>query len=259
MISYLGVTLEELVSTFEDSLAYTEARLDREYSSPYSSVGKPQKPILKAVKPSDELRPSRQRASFEDWDDWDDDDAEVDVYVDDNGVLHSLAECLPIAAEAVVGFLTDYIVTDELDDAWLNLELARGALLGLRICLPAFEDIPEVMCAYKFKIDRDPKNGLPVFVSAEALPAGASMTESLTRSENLYEGVVSDDTSIEEYFDKMKVPEAERYDLGEAISEAVFALADEQCGIAFDAKKFRSGILRLAAKHRMHVVPSNPH
>lgn len=267
MISYLGVTIDELVTTFEDALAYSEDRTGRSYSASYkpdpttirknaSSIKTVDSAGIRAKKIYDDV------ASKDFWDsldDEDDEDVTIDVFVDEDGRLHSLAESLSFAAEALVGFLTDYIITDEIDDEWLTLDLARGALLGLRISLPTFEEIPEVTCAYRFRIERDLKTGLPTYISAKSLDSRALLLDTLTRTSTHYEGIVSDETSLDLLFLTAGIPEAERYDLGEAISEAVFHLADEQCGIAFDAKKFRGEIMRLAARHRMHVVPNDSH
>lgn len=254
MISYVGVTIDELVTTFDDSLVYSDNRVGRVHAAPYVALDAI--PPLKAV-PNDETR--ADDFAPDGWKDLDEEEGDIDVFVDEDGRLHSLAESLSVAADALVAFLTDYIITDEIDDEWLTLDLARAALLGLRVSLPAFEEIPDVTCAYKFRIDRDPKTGQANFVTARALNGGTLLLDTLSRTPTHYEGVVSDETALDELFISSGIPEAERFALGEALSEAVFHLADEQCGIAFDVMKFRGEIMRLAARHRMHVVPKETH
>lgn len=254
MISYVGVTIDELVTTFDDALIYSDNRVGRVHAAPY--VGLNAVPPLKSVplagaisRDITSLPLDETIAGLEDL------EADLDVFIDEDGRLHSLAESLSVAAESLVAFLTDYIITDEIDNEWLTLDLARSALLGLRVSLPSLEEIPEVTCAYKFRIDRDPKTGMPIFVTARAMSGTALLLDTLSRTSSYYEGVVSDETALDELFIASGVPENERFALGEAISDAVFHLADEQCGIAFDVMKFRGDIMRLAARHRMHVVP----
>ncbi len=257
MISYLGVSVDELVISFEGAVVYTEDREGRTYSAPYSAHTKSRK--LKTDKTRSPGLRSFLNADDDDWDELDDDDVpEYEVFADNEGRLHAFAESLPFAADALINFLTDYIITDEMDESWMTLDMARGALFGLRMSLPTFEEIPFVPCSYRFRVDRDPRNGMPMNITANALPMG-SVSNRLERNDLFYEGVVSDDTDLDELFAAMKIPEAERFDLGEAISEGVFHLADQQCAIAFDVKKFRGDILRYAARNRMHVVPSNTH
>lgn len=263
MISYLGVTVDELVQTFEAAFSFSDDRTDRVHEEAYhleeiSFDGIQGLPSGEDLDHSElDLEDDLDEEDF-DIDDMDDEDDFVDVFVDDDGRLHSLGESVAFAAEAVVGFLTDYMITDEIDDDWLTLDLARGALLALRISLPTIEEMPEVTCAYSFKITRDLSTGLPNFVSMKALSSETMLLDCLTRTETHYEGVVSDETALDDLFESVNIPEAERYALGDAISEAVFHLADEQCGIAFDVKKFRSDLIRLAARHRVHVVPNEP-
>jgi len=260
MISYLGVTVDELVQLFEAAFSFSDDRTDRVYEEAYHL----EEIIIDAN--NDLLTGDLSAASEIQDDDFDDEEDEfddededldddfVDVFVDDDGRLHSLGESLSFAAEAVIGFLTDYIITDDIDEDWLSLDHARGALLALRISLPTLEEVPEVACAYSFSIDRDAKTGLPSFVSMKALSPETTLLDSLTRTDTHYTGVVSDETALEELFASVGIPENERYPLGDAISEAAFHLADEQCGIAFDVSKFRSDLMKLAAKHRVHVV-----
>jgi hypothetical protein len=255
MISYLGVNIDELVTTFEASFSFSDDRTDRVYEAPYHLeeiiIDETDEVLQAELAEADEYHED----DFEDDDEeFEDDDDFVDVFVDDEGRLHSLGESLSFAAEAVVGFLTDYIITDDLDEEWLSLNHARGALLALRISLPSIEEVPDITCAYSFNIKRDPSTGLPSFVTMKALSADTILLDSLTRTSDHYEGVVSDETALDDLFDSVGIPEEERYALGDAISEAVFHLADEQCGIAFDIKKFRGDLLKLAAKHRVHVV-----
>ena len=259
MLSYLGVTIDELVRTFEDSLTYTGDRAGRVYAAAYAAEDQAPSIPLKALSPGQTLKLASDEQDDE-WDELDDDEeAMIDVFIDEDGRLHSLAESLFYAGEALVGFLTDYIITDEIDRDWLSLDLARGALLGLRISLPVFEEIPEVTCAYKFKIDRDPKTGAPVFVTARVLDQGPVLPDLITRTPTSYEALVSDETDLDDLFEVSGIPEAEHFALEDAMSDAVMHLSDEKCGIAFDVKKFRGDIMRLAARHRMHVVPKETH
>lgn len=257
MISYLGVTVDELVLTFENSFAFSDDRTDRVYEAPYhleEIIIDPQDDEVLAAELAEAESLDEQDELDDEEEEYEDDEEFVDVFVDDDGRLHSLGESLSFAAEAVVGFLTDYIITDELDDEWLTLNHARGALLALRISLPTIEDVPEIACAYSFSIARDPKSGLPSFVTMKALSGDTLLLDSLTRSATHYEGVVSDETALDDLFESVGIPQDERFPLGDAISEAVFHLADEQCGIAFDVKKFRGDLMKLAARHKVHVV-----
>jgi hypothetical protein len=257
MISYLGVNIDELVLTFENAFAFSDDRTDRVYEAPYHL----EEIIIEAM--GDEVLAADlaeaeahddEMDEEDDEHDYEDEEEFVDVFVDDDGRLHSLGESLSFAAEAVVGFLTDYIITDDIDEEWLSLNHARAALLALRISLPTIEDVPEIACAYSFKITRDAETGLPNFVTMKALSGDTLLLDSLTRTETHYEGVVSDETGLDELFDSVNIPENERFALADAISEAVFHLADEQCGIAFDVKKFRGELMKLAARHKVHVV-----
>src|SRR5688572_793326 len=114
MISYLGVTFDELLQAFEDSFAFSDDRPDRLLEEPIE-------------------------VSEEDADDEADDDNEVDdtdeendgITIDEQGQLHAFGETVPDAAETALAFLTDYIVADNMDESWLPLHEARGALLAL--------------------------------------------------------------------------------------------------------------------------------
>ncbi len=257
MISYLGVTIDELVQTFEAAFSFSDDRTDRVHEEPYHLeeviIDENNDALIAELAEASDIQDDDFDDEEDEFEDEGDDDF-VDVFVDDDGRLHSLGESLSFAAEAVIGFLTDYIITDDLDEEWLSLDHARGALLALRISLPSLEEVPEVACAYSFTIDRDPISGLPSFVSMKALSPDTTLLDSLTRTATQYRGVVSDETALEELFESVSIPENERFPLGDAISEAAFHLADEQCGIAFDVSKFRGDLLKLAAKRRVHVV-----
>lgn len=257
MISYLGVTVDELVQTFENAFAFSDDRTDRGvYEAPYhleEIIIDAEEDAVLAAEWAEAMEAQDDDLDDED-EDYEDDEEFVDVFVDDDGRLHSLGESLSFAAEAIVGFLTDYIITDDLDEEWLSLNHARGALLALRISLPTIEDVPEIACAYSFNIARDAKTGLPSLVTMQALSGDTVLPDSLTRSDSHYDGIVSDESSLDDLFDSVGIPENERYALGDAISEAVFHLADEQCAITFDVKKFRGDLMKLAAKHKVHVV-----
>ncbi|MCX6131016.1 MAG: hypothetical protein NTX25_18400 [Proteobacteria bacterium] len=137
-----------------------------------------------------------------------------------------------------------------MDEEWLTLDQARGALLALRIILPSLEEIPEVESAYSFSVKRDPLTGLPNFVSMKPLSSETAHAESLHVSSASYDGVINDDTSLVELIENANIAEDDRELLGEVLSEAVFALADEQCGIIFDVKAFCDKIAALAAAHK---------
>ncbi|MBC7659503.1 MAG: hypothetical protein H7249_07315 [Chitinophagaceae bacterium] len=258
MISYLGVTVDELVQIFESSFSFSDDREGRIYEEAYhlEEIIIDDEVLAADLAEADALDQADMDDEDFDSEDFEDDDEDdfVDVFVDDDGRLHSLGESLPFAAEAVVGFLTDYIIADDIDEEWLTLDQARGALLALRISLPTLEEVPDVACAYSFKIARDSDTSLPQFVTMKALSPETLLLDSLTRTETHYEGVVSDETSLDDLFASVGVPEAERFALGDAISEGVFHLADEQCGIAFDVKKFRRDLHKQATKHKVRVV-----
>lgn len=245
MISYLGVTVDELVQTFEATFAFSDDRTDREFDEPYD--------VEEITVDEEELAAAEAAGELpEDFDlDLDDlDDEEGDVFVDDEGQIHSLGQTLPIAADAIVSFLTDYIVADDIDEEWMTLDQARGALLALRIVYPSIEEIPEIACTYSFSVKRDAETGKPAHVTMEIVRGETEVADSLSRSAESYEGVVSDETELEDLFDKSAIPEDERSALADAIHEAMFFLAEEQCGIVFDVKAFCSQLAEVAASPR---------
>ncbi|MES2745748.1 MAG: hypothetical protein V4655_09990 [Bdellovibrionota bacterium] len=256
MISYLGVTIDELVTSFEDSLVYSDDRIGRIYEGPYKELYVPD---VKDIPPFPMHGTSEQIQFWKDTkDDYWPEDREVaeDVFVDDEGRIHSLSEALGFAAESLVGFLTDYIVTDEIDDEWMNLSIARGALLGVRVALPAFTGITDITSVYKIRIDRDLKTGKPTNIRVEALDHNIPHLDYIKSEPTHYEGIFSDETKFEEYLTVASIPLDEHPVLREILTDVSFRLGDERCGIVLDIRKFRGEILRLAARHRMHVVPN---
>lgn len=234
MISYLGVTFDELLQAFEDSFAFSDDRPDRVLEEP--------------IEVSDDE--ADDAADEEDEDEFDDDDSSDGLEIDEQGQLHAFGETVPEAAEAAAAFLTDYIVADRMDETWLSLNDARGALLALQSLMEELDEIPEVDCAYHFVISREPTTGYPDFVTMRPLNGETAPSESLTRTDKAYEGVVNDNTALTELFAKAEIPDDEHQLLADVISEAVFTLAEEQCGVVLDVKAFSRSIAAMAAAHR---------
>lgn len=237
MISYLGVTFDELLQAFEDSFAFSDDRPDRLL----------EEPIEVSEADEDEESDADEDIEVEEFED----DEDVDgLMIDEQGQLHAYGESVPDAAENALAFLTDYIVADEMNEQWLPLNEARGAVLALQSLLEELDEIPEVDCAYHFVISRAETTGYPDFVTMRPLNGETAPAESLTRTDKTYEGVVNDNTALTELFAKAEVPEDEQELLADVISEAVAALAEEQCGVVFDVKAFCRSLAEMAAAHR---------
>ncbi|HET9240643.1 MAG TPA: hypothetical protein VFO10_25495 [Oligoflexus sp.] len=237
MISYLGVTFDELLQAFEDSFAFSDDRPDRLL----------EEPIEVSEADEDEESDADEDIEVEEFED----DEDVDgLMIDEQGQLHAYGESVPDAAENALAFLTDYIVADEMNEQWLPLNEARGAVLALQSLLEELDEIPEVDCAYHFVISRAETTGYPDFVTMRPLNGESAPAESLTRTDKAYEGVVNDNTALTELFAKADVPEDEQELLADVISEAVAALAEEQCGVVFDVKAFCRSLTEMAAAHR---------
>ncbi|MDQ3234106.1 MAG: hypothetical protein M3Q07_20045 [Pseudobdellovibrionaceae bacterium] len=242
MISYLGVTFDELLQAFEDSFAFSDDRPDRLLEEP--------------IEVSDEAEDDEAlSADSEDDDEFEDDEDSDGLEIDEQGQLHAFGETVPEAAEAAIAFLTDYIVADSMDDSWLPLHEARGALLAVQTLLEELDEIPEVDCAYHFVITRAPSTGYPDFVTMRPLNGETAPTESLTRTDKAYEGVVNDNTALTELFAKAGIPEDEQQVLADVISEAVFTLAEEQCAVVLDIPSFCRSVQKMAAAHRGETLP----
>jgi hypothetical protein len=237
MISYLGVTFDELLQAFEDSFAFSDDRPDRLLEEPIE------------VSEADEDDESDADDDIED-EEFEDDEEVDGLMIDEQGQLHAYGESVPDAAENALAFLTDYIVADELNEEWLPLNEARGAVLALQSLLEELDEIPEVDCAYHFVISRAETTGYPDFVTMRPLNGETAPAESLTRTDKAYEGVVNDNTALTELFAKAGVPDDEQELLADVISEAVAALAEEQCGVVLDVKAFCRTLAEMAAAHR---------
>jgi hypothetical protein len=237
MISYLGVNFDELLQAFEDSFAFSDDRPDRLLEEPIE------------VSEADEDDESDADDDIED-EEFEDDEEADGLMIDEQGQLHAYGESVPDAAENALAFLTDYIVADELNEEWLPLNEARGAVLALQSLLEELDEIPEVDCAYHFVISRAETTGYPDFVTMRPLNGETAPAESLTRTDKAYEGVVNDNTALTELFAKAGVPEDEQELLADVISEAVAALAEEQCGVVLDVKAFCRTLAEMAAAHR---------
>jgi hypothetical protein len=237
MISYLGVNFDELLQAFEDSFAFSDDRPDRQLEEPIE------------VSEADEDDESDADDDIED-EEFEDDEEADGLMIDEQGQLHAYGESVPDAAENALAFLTDYIVADELNEEWLPLNEARGAVLALQSLLEELDEIPEVDCAYHFVISRAETTGYPDFVTMRPLNGETAPAESLTRTDKAYEGVVNDNTALTELFAKAGVPEDEQELLADVISEAVAALAEEQCGVVLDVKAFCRTLAEMAAAHR---------
>ncbi len=242
MISYLGVTFDELLQAFEDSFAFSDDRPDRLLEEPIE--------VSEADEADDE-----SADDFDDNDeDFEDDEESDGVELDEQGQLHAYGESVPDAAETALAFLTDYIVADNMDESWLPLNEARGALLALQSLMDELDEIPEVDCAYHFVISRAEATGYPDFVTMRPLNGETAPSESLTRTDKVYEGVVNDNTALTELFAKAGIPEDEQELLADVISEAVAALAEQQCGVVLDVKAFCRSLAQMAAAHREEGV-----
>jgi hypothetical protein len=237
MISYLGVNFDELLQAFEDSFAFSDDRPDRLLEEPIE------------VSEADEDDESDADDDIED-EEFEDDEEADGLMIDEQGQLHAYGESVPDAAENALAFLTDYIVADELNEEWLPLNEARGAVLALQSLLEELDEIPEVDCAYHFVISRAETTGYPDFVTMRPLNGETAPAESLTRTDKAYEGVVNDNTALTELFAKAGVPDDEQELLADVISEAVAALAEEQCGVVLDVKAFCRTLAEMAAAHR---------
>ncbi len=247
MISYLGVSVDELVQAFEASLAFTDDREGRSLEEPIS---------FEETSEEDEDEESLEASESDEeaFDEEDEDEDLTDIFVDDSGLLHSYGPTVPAAAEYAIEFMTDYIIADDIDESWLTLDQARGALLALKIVLPTLEEIPEVECAYSFTIGRDEQTGLPNSVKMEPVSVEAAV-ESFTRSATAYEGVVKDSTILVNLFEANGVPQEEFEVLVDVMSEAIFALADEQCAIVLDVKAFVEALSAVKANpNRLELV-----
>jgi hypothetical protein len=240
MISYLGVTFDELLQAFEDSFAFSDDRPDRLLEEPIE------------VSESDEEDESD--ADDEEYEDYEDDEESDGVMIDEQGQLHAYGESVPDAAETALAFLTDYIVADNMNESWLPLHEARGALLALQSLMDELDEIPEVDCAYHFVISRAEATGYPDFVTMRPLNGETAPAESLTRTDKAYEGVVNDNTALTELFAKAEIPEDEQELLADVISEAVAALSEEQCGVVLDVNAFCRSLAQMAAAHREEGV-----
>jgi hypothetical protein len=241
MISYLGVTFDELLQAFEDSFAFSDDRPERLL----------EEPIEVSDADADDAEDQAE--------DEDDEDGEVlesdGIHIDEEGQLHAYGETVPDAAETALAFLTDYIVADDMEESWLPLNEARGALLALQTLMDELDEIPEVDCAYHFVITRSPETGYPDFVTMRPLNGETAPAESLTRTDKAYEGVVNDNTALTELFAKAAIPEDEQELLADVISEAVAALAEEQCAVVLDVKNFCKALAGMAAAHRGENAP----
>jgi hypothetical protein len=238
MISYLGVTFDELLQAFEDSFAFSDDRPDRLLEEPIE------------VSEADE-----DDESDADEEDYEEDESDDGILIDEQGQLHAYGETVPDAAETALAFLTDYIVADNMDESWLPLNEARGALLALQSLMDELDEIPEVDCAYHFVISRAEASGYPDFVTMRPLNEESAPAESLTRTDKAYEGVVNDNTALTELFAKAEIPEDEQELLADVISEAVAALAEQQCGVVLDVKAFCRSLSQMAAAHREAGAP----
>ncbi|WP_141732491.1 hypothetical protein [Oligoflexus tunisiensis] len=243
MISYLGVTFDELLQAFEDSFAFSDDRPERLLEEP--------------IEVSEADADDEDDVSDEDEDE--DEDAEAlesdGIHIDEDGQLHAYGETVSDAAETALAFLTDYIVADDMDETWLPLHEARGALLALQSLMDELDDIPEVDCAYHFVITRAPTTGYPDFVTMRPLNGETAPAESLTRTDKAYEGVVNDNTALTELFAKAAIPEDEQELLADVISEAVASLAEEQCAVVLDVKAFCRALSSMATAHRGENAP----
>ncbi len=240
MISYLGISLDDLLQTFEDAFVFSDDRASRFLEE---AIEVAESEELEAEE--EELEASADDELSEDEEDFEDDGID-EVFIDDEGRLHAIGHNVYAAAEAAIDLLTDYIVADDLDDEWLTLDQARGVLLALRVILPTLEEIPELESAYSFSIERDPSTGYPKFLTMKPLEEGATASDTLTFTAESYEGQISGSGSLVEIIEAAGVPEKERELLFDVISEGIFTLDDQQCGIVLDVKAFTTKVSELA-------------
>lgn len=247
MISYLGVTIDELVQAMESSLAFTDDREGRSLEEPISFEDDIEEEeaaeLADAENEAEELE--LDDAELEDEEEFEDDEL-TDIFIDEGGMLHTFGPTLPLAADSTIEFLTDYMIADDIDDSWLSLDQARGALLALKVLLPILEDMPEIESAYSFTIARDPSSGLPSSISMKSVNE-ESAEVSLVRTEASYEGVVKDSTILVDLFETAGIPADEKEYLLEILSEAIFDLAEEQCGIVVDVHAFTKALAELTS------------
>lgn len=245
MISYLGVTFDELLQAFEDSFAFSDDRPDRLL----------EEPIEVSESDEDEDDDSDIELEVEIDEDYEDDEGSDGLMIDEQGQLHAFGDTVPDAAENALAFLTDYIVADNMNESWMTLHQARGAVLALQSLMEELDEIPQVDCAYHFVISRAETTGYPEFVTMRPLNGETAPAESLTRTDKAYEGVVNDNTALTELFAKAEIPEDEQELLADVISEAVAALGEEQCGVVLDVKAFCRSLEQMAAAHRGEGAP----
>lgn len=238
MISYLGISIDDLLQAFEDSLVFSDDRPSRSLEEPIEVTEQ----LLDAEGEELEGSAAEDEAEEEDYED----DGIEEVFVDEEGRLHTIAPTVPEAAEAALDLLTDYLVADDIDPEWLTLDQARGAVLALRVLLPTFEEIPEVESAYSFKIERDPGTGYPSFMTMKPLAPDTVAQESLTFDEKAYEGQVAPSSSLLSMIEEAGVPADERELLFEVISEGIYTLDEQQCGIVIDFAHFCQRISEMA-------------
>lgn len=239
MISYLGISIDDLLQAFEDSFVFSDDRGTRSLEEPIEVTEE----LVASEEEAESLDAEESEADEEEFED----DGMEEVFVDEEGRLHAIAPSVPAAAEAALDLLTDYIVADDIDPEWLTLDQARGALLALRVLFPSLEEIPEIDASYSFKIDRDPETGYPSFLSMQALPADSEVEETLSFDQESFQGKIGPRTSLLSLIEAAGVPENERELLFEVISEGVYTLDEQQCGIIFDARSFCQKIAELAA------------
>ncbi len=239
MISYLGVSIDELLQVFDASFAFSDDRPNRELELP-----------IEIEEFEGEHAEVMADAAMEADDELDEEDDEElsEIFVDDEGQLHAHGETVAFAAEAAIEFLTDYILADDIDSEWLTLDQARGVLLALRILLPELDEIPEVECAYSFEVKRDLETGYPNHIAMKSLTPGVEVKPSLSFDASSYKGVVQDSTSLVELFASAGVPEDERSLLLDVLSEGILTLSEEQCGIILDTKAFVASLAQVAAE-----------
>ncbi len=236
MISYLGVSIDELLDIFDASFAFSDNRPDRELVLPIE--------VSEFEGEDAEAEADALEASDDEMED--DEDELSDIFVDDAGQLHAYGETVAFAAESAVEFLTDYILTDDVDADWLTLDQARGALLALRILLPELEEIPEVECAYSFEIARDGKTGFPCHIEMKSLDPETAGKAKLVATQESYKGVLRDSTALVELFAEAGIPEDDRSLLADVLTEGILTLAEEQCGIILDVKSFVTTLAQAA-------------
>ncbi|RYZ90579.1 MAG: hypothetical protein EOP04_03540 [Proteobacteria bacterium] len=250
IISYLGIDKSEVIASFEAALTLLDDRCNRVYETSYSPAAN--------MKTKTQPMPSDAHPAWKELQGCEDSSYvkvnPADVIIDEDGKVQIEASSLTNACSILAEFLTDYIITGENVEEWLPLDCARAALLALIDSIPMIDEIEELTSVFSFKITRSPKTGLPTKVRVETISVNSSEHERISRSNQYYEGILSDETCLEEFCEEAKIPEREYLHVSAALSNAIFILSESKCSISFDVAKFKGGLTRGRTKKTLKLV-----